>query len=299
MNIEHLKTYVYVVEQGSISKASELLNLSQSAVSQQVHSLEQQFDVTLFSRSPKGVVPTDIGAVIYQKALNILTIYDDIFAKIKQSQSASQVLRLVATPIAYSYALPCTFYHISQKYPQYHLEVESVSSNIVEEKVLGGYADLGVILGRPHCKSLLGKKSFTDRVYLVAGSRLDVPAQITKAQLYQYPLIMLLNTQRTQKQLEKSLLKAGIEVKKLRILYELESIESIKMSALNGYGLAFLPYMAIKKELYNKQLRLIDCEGLQLENNYYLIKRREETEPDSVLNKSFNQLEKVLEDTIC
>jgi hypothetical protein len=60
-----------------------------------------------------------------------------------------------------------------------------------------------------------------------------------------------------------------------------------------------LPYMAIKKELYNKQLRLIDCEGLQLENNYYLIKRREETEPDSVLNKSFNQLEKVLEDTIC
>ncbi len=67
--------------------------------------------------------------------------------------------------------------------------------------------------------------------------------------------------------------KNGILISQLHIPYTLESTESIKLSAINGFGLAFLPYMAIKKELYNKQLRIIECPCLEFDNEYYSIKK--------------------------
>lgn len=299
MNIEHLKTFLYVLEQGSISKAAELCSLSQSAVSQQIRSLEQQFGTALLERNRQGVSPTAIGAAIHPQIQNILTTYGEIFDKIQQSKDERRILRILSTPIAYSYALPCTFYHVNQNYPEFRLVVEAVSSSLSEEKVLSGYADMGIILGPPQCALLKGKRVFSDRVYLVAGSKLHVPPRISQEELYQYPLLMLMETQRTRQHLDEHLKKAGIAADRLNVLYALESIESIKISAVNSYGLAFLPYMSIKKELYNKQLRIIDCVSLSLENNYFSIQRRDWSAQDPSLSKPIRYIEKILADTIC
>ena len=298
MNIQHFKMFVSVVESGSISKVAEQMHLSQSALSQQIRTMEQHFGAVLLERSPKGVVPTAIGKIVYEKSHGILARYEDIFSEIDHLQSQHRSLHIIATPTAYSYALPCTFYHVKNSYPEYSLEVEALSSDLIEEKVARGYADMGIVVGKPKDKTLTTKKVFSDRVYLVAGEKMEVPSHIQRDDIYHYPLLMLVKAQKTRQILDAHLSKTGVDAQKLHIPYTLESTESIKMSAINGYGLAFLPYMAIKKELYHKQLRMVECECLQFENHFYSI-HRSSNQLGAELSKLIAYIERMLNQTIC
>jgi LysR family transcriptional regulator, transcriptional activator of the cysJI operon len=73
MRIETLKTFCDLIETGSFSKAAALNFVSQSAVSQQVKSLEQRFEAQLIERGQrKGVRPTEVGRIFYAECKEIL-----------------------------------------------------------------------------------------------------------------------------------------------------------------------------------------------------------------------------------
>lgn len=110
---------------------------------------------------------------------------------------------------------------------------------------------------------------------------------------------MLVKTQKTRQIIDKVLTRNGIQIHRLHIPYTLESTESIKLSAINGFGLAFLPYMAMKKELYHKQLRIIDCPCLEIENDYYSIRHSSQTPVNHESSKLIKYMERVLKETIC
>ena len=299
MNVQNLKMFIKIVEMGSISKAAERMNISQSALSQQLRSMELEIGTRLFERNFNGVIPTDAGDIVHHHAMEIASSYDRMFLDISNAQNQNKTIHIIANPCIYSYALPCTLYHVKNNYPQYTLQMEVMSSQTIEGKITKGQADMGIIIGKPKDKHLSSKKIFTDRFCLVAGEKMQVPAKLTSEELYRYPLLMLVKNQKTRQLIDKSLIKNGIQIGRLHILYTLESTESIKLSAINGFGLAFLPYMAIKKELYHKQLRIIDCPGLEFENDYYSIKRLNDVPASIESAKLIKYIEKILRDTIC
>lgn len=73
MDIRHLKYFVAVYEQGSISAASRHCFIAQPSLSAAIHQLEQQLNVTLFQRLPKGVIPTEDGERLYGHACRLLS----------------------------------------------------------------------------------------------------------------------------------------------------------------------------------------------------------------------------------
>lgn len=299
MNIHNLNMFIKIVESGSISKTAEQMNISQSALSQQLRVMEQEFSARLFERNYQGVIPTNIGMIVYNRALEILSSYDRMVADITNAQNQNKAIHILASPCVYSYALPCTFYHVKNKYPEYTLNMEMMSSRIIEEKISKGFADMGIIIGKPKDKNLSAKKVFSDRVFLVAGEKMKVPSQLDCQDLYHYPLLMLVKTQKTRQVLDKMLNKNGIRINQLHIPYTLESTESIKLSAINGFGLAFLPYMAIKKEIYNKQLRIIECPCLEFDNEYYSVKNAVSGPLNCESSKLIKYIETILKETIC
>lgn len=299
MNIHNLNMFTKIVEFGSISKVAEQMNISQSALSQQLRVMEHEIGARLFERNYTGVTPTEIGMIVYNRSLEMLSSYQNMLMDITNIQNQNKTLHIIASPCVYSYALPCTFYHVKNKYPEYTFHTEIMSSSMIEEKIAKGYADMGIIIGKPKDKNLSGKKVFSDHVFLVAGDKMEVPSQIDCQDLYHYPLLMLVKTQRTRQILDKMLNKSGIRINQLHIPYTLESTESIKLSAINGFGLAFLPYMAIKKEVYNKQLRIIECPCLEFENDYYSIKNRNKIPSNHESSKLIKYMETILKETIC
>ncbi len=299
MNIHNLNMFIKIVESGSISKTAEQMNISQSALSQQLRVMEQEFGARLFERSYQGVIPTNTGMIVYNRALEILSSYDRMLAEISDVQNQNKIIHILASPCVYSYALPCTFYHVKNKYPEYTLNVEMMSSKLIEEKISKGFADMGIIIDRPEDKNLSAKKVFSDRVFLVAGKKMKAPSLLDCQELYHYPLLMLAKTQKTRQVLDKTLNKNGIHISQLHIPYSLESTESIKLSAINGFGLAFLPYMAIKKEIYNQQLRIIDCPCLEFDNEYYSVKNAATIPLNYESSKLIKYIETILKETIC
>ena len=75
MNVRHLKIFVSVVQNNSITKASKELYLTQPAVSLAIKELEETYQTKLFSRINKKLYITDAGEKLYEYALSILDLY--------------------------------------------------------------------------------------------------------------------------------------------------------------------------------------------------------------------------------
>lgn len=299
MNFNYLSQFVDVVKLGSISKAAEKNHISQSALSQQIKLMEQFLGSTLLERSNRGVSLTPEGNIVYKQSLQIITVYNKMLQDIEKMQNQDKVLEIFSTSSICDYALPCTLYHIKEKYPQFTIKLSNMSSQLVEEHIACGHGTIGFISGKPKNKSLISKKIFSDNICLVAGSGMNVPANLSKEGLYNYPIIMLDSSKYIRHQLDKYFKKIGIDVSKLKILYSLDSIESIKSSSIRGFGLAFLPYMTIKKELYNKQLNIIEMDDFKLENHFYTVTKPLDESYDKEIYKLINYIEKTISKTIC
>lgn len=299
MNIDNLRMFIQIVSLGSISKAAGQMHISQSALSQQVKALENLLNCSLLERSNKGVRPTPAGEIVYKYALQITSTYDKMLKDINLLDGETRTLNILATSVVCSYALPCTLYHIKKNYPTFVLEMTALPSYLVEEQLLAGRGDIGFTVGPPQLSGLEGKKVISDRIHLVAAKDGPIPNHITTDELMSFPLLMLPKNHRSRTLLEDYLTQMGIDVSNLKILYNLDSIESLKLSAINGYGLAFLPYMTIKKELYNKQLRIIHLEKFELEHEFYAIRPKQTSKVSSELSELISYIEKILTDTIC
>ncbi len=299
MNITHVISYIETIKLGSISAAAKRCNLSQSAMSQQIKSLEKSLNAQLIERSYKGIVPTQAGKIAYTHFLTILDSCNNIYQDIDKLNTNSETIKVISTSYACAYALPCTFYHFKNKYPNYPLEVETAQSDTIEERILKGQGDIGITIGKTNDKRIQCQKVFTDEFFLVCNYSYDMPDSINIDSIYNYPFVMLTKNHRTQRILTKQLLDNGVLYDKLNILYLIDTAEAMKLSVINGFGIAFLPYMAIKKELYHKQLRVVKCEGLKLENSYYSIKQRSESDLCVGKDKVIQYLEKITKQTIC
>jgi len=84
LETRYLKTLVVAAETGSFSRAAEILNLTQSAVSQRIKFLEDQFGQQLFDRSSTGLVITQIGASVIVKARAILSKEQELFDELER-----------------------------------------------------------------------------------------------------------------------------------------------------------------------------------------------------------------------
>ena len=99
MNIQHLKYALEVEKTGSISKAAENLYLNQPHLSKAIRDLEENIGITVFNRTPKGVVPTKKGAEFLVYARNIVSQVEEVENLYKHGESHSHHFN-VSVPMA-------------------------------------------------------------------------------------------------------------------------------------------------------------------------------------------------------
>ena len=103
MHIETLKVFCDVVETGSFSVAASQNYITQSAVSQQLRTLESKYHCKLLERGRSGAKPTPAGEILYQASREILERYREIDTRLQESGKViSGALRLA---IVYSVGL--------------------------------------------------------------------------------------------------------------------------------------------------------------------------------------------------
>jgi len=117
-----LQAYVTACRLGSITRAAETSNRTQSAVSMQIRRLEDLVGKRLLARHGRGVRPTAEGEIFLGYASRILTLGDEACAKLSGADPGPQV-RVGVTQEFTGAELPMALDALRQKYPQAHVSV--------------------------------------------------------------------------------------------------------------------------------------------------------------------------------
>ncbi|MHB1393203.1 MAG: LysR substrate-binding domain-containing protein [Clostridia bacterium] len=298
MHIEYLKYFFEVASVKSISKVANSCHISQPALSQQIQRLEDSLGFKLFIRSNKGVELTEAGQIVEKYAKNLIKAYDNMLEDLTAISKKNCTMRIEACPTMATYALPCTVYKIKEEYPNYNYCLTSSMSEEVEHNILRDMCDVGFVQGMPIDQDLVSSKVGADRMVLVASADFNIKSEISLEELVRYPLVMMHEKFQCRKQFSEVLKEKGFDLESLNVLFNLDSTESVKSSVLKGHGLSLLPYISIKKELYNKQLKEIKVTDFEMLYDIYIIYKK-----DKGMNKGTREfiqfLKKIGEKSFC
>jgi DNA-binding transcriptional LysR family regulator len=146
---ELLRTLVTVCEFRSVTKAAQLLQLTQPAVLQQIKKLEIIIGSEIINRQLAGVNLTETGAEILKSAQQLLSINDTIIFE-SESEAGLQIVRLGIPNLFAKSVLPKIVEEIRVRYPKAQLQVCCDNSPNVLRMLRMGYLDIAFAYGEPN-----------------------------------------------------------------------------------------------------------------------------------------------------
>ena len=291
MHIECFAYFYKVAMAKSISKVASSSHISQSALSQQIQKLEESLDQKLLIRSNKGVELTEVGNIVLKYSDNLIRTYNKMIEEIGNYDTNMQNLYIEACwPIA-TYALPCTLYSLKKKHPKHNYFLKANASIRIEQNILNNISDLGFIYGEPKDDKLGRFEIGYDDIVLVAPVSLKVEENISINELFEYSLIMLEDNLNIKMHIKNRFDAIGYKYENLNILFKMDTAEAVKSSLSQGFGMSFLPYISVKKEIYRKQFKVVKTKELESRYPIYLIYKKGENRSEtlSVIINSFKK----------
>ena len=170
MELYQLRTFVTVAETGNLTHAAERLFTSQPAVSAHIKALEEELDIKLFDRTPKGMRLTDNGITLREKAQLVLNASNDLKLKAQTLQGilTGQVKIGLNTDAEY---LMLAKWHNSliSQYPRLKIQLTQGSSTELLKKVSSGLLDVSFFSGDSDLKEIRHEELFTTNA-VIAGA---------------------------------------------------------------------------------------------------------------------------------
>jgi DNA-binding transcriptional LysR family regulator len=167
MDWDKLKIFHTVAEASSFTKASTILNLSQSAISRQIQALESDLKVQLFERHARGLVLTENGEYLYKSAHEVITKLKDVESNLSGHKDKLNGKLTVTTVVSFGTTwLTPRIKEFMDLNPEIEVEL------IFDDKELDlstRQADVAIRMRRPKQLNLIQKK-FVDFNYHIYGS---------------------------------------------------------------------------------------------------------------------------------
>jgi DNA-binding transcriptional LysR family regulator len=146
MQIESFRVFRDLVESQSFSKAAQMNHITQSAVSQQIRSIEERFHIPLIERSSKRFALTREGELLYNTSKEIISSYDTLQNQFNEMRNiVSGNIRIATVYSIGLHELPPYIKHFLKEFPNVNVHVEYRRSNQVYDEVQSGTCDLGLV----------------------------------------------------------------------------------------------------------------------------------------------------------
>ncbi len=167
MDWDKLKIFYTVAEASSFTKASTILNLSQSAISRQIQSLENDLKIKLFERHARGLVLTENGEYLFKTAHEVITKLKDVESNLSEDQDKLKGKITVTTVVSFGTTwLTPRIKEFMSLHP--NIEVELIFDD-KELDLSTRQADIGIWMRRPKQLNYIQKKFVTFN-YHIYGS---------------------------------------------------------------------------------------------------------------------------------
>jgi len=259
MHVETLKVFCDLVDVESFSLAAERNFITQSAVSQQIRTLEERFKRRFLERvrGRREVKLTSAGEVFYREARNVLASYDQMNENLRGLVGKIGGTVKVATVYSVGlHELPSKVGEFMSKFPSARIDLEYSRTTKVVRDVLNGSVELGVLAFPEPRRGLTIQQMPANRLVLVCppDHKFAKRSQVKTKDLDGLDFVLFERDTPTRKATDKILKARGIEVKKVA---EFDNIETIKRAVQVGFGLAILPLLSVDDEERTGRLAVI------------------------------------------
>lgn len=147
MDIRQLNYFVQITEHASFSKASNYLHISQSTLSLVVKNMEDELGVVLLERSTRRLKLTDAGEDVLFHAKRLLRSMEDLHSSLAEvTQMKRGAIKLGMLPIVGAIFFPELFAKFRIQHPQISIQLLEAGGKIIEQSLLEGKIDLGVVV---------------------------------------------------------------------------------------------------------------------------------------------------------
>ena len=148
MTLRQLEVFLAIARVHSYRQAAEALHTSQPALSQHIRELEAELGVRLFDRLSRGVVLTEAGGLLEERAKRVfatLTDVREVLGELQGLQRGSLLIGASTTPGIY--VLPAVIGEFRRRHPGINLRLRIANSRVIEEAIRAHEVDLGVVGG--------------------------------------------------------------------------------------------------------------------------------------------------------
>lgn len=277
MQIESLKVFCDLTETESFTKAAQINQITQSAVSQQISALERQFNTLLIERSKKRFRLTQEGQVLYEAAKNIVQIYDAMRSKLQELKGI--IAGTVRVSTIYSiglHSLPPYITRYLKTYPSVNVHVEYRRPEQVYEDVLGNAVDMGLVA----CPAR------DPRIDVIPWNR--EPMVIICHP--QHPLAKNESVRLEAIDGEKFIaFEAGVPTRKaidrilrehrvtVKIVMELDNVETVKRAVEIDAGIAIVPLNTVTQEIAKQTIAAVKVQDAEMQRPQAIIVKKNKT----------------------
>jgi LysR family transcriptional regulator, nitrogen assimilation regulatory protein len=244
MDIRRLHAFAKIVDIGSITRASSILNIAQPALSQQIASLESHFGKPLLVRSKRGVVPTEAGKVLYRHCQIILKQMDQAELEITTSdEKISGFVSVGLAPLSLGSLVATQLMKvIQQEHPGIILHINENVGGVISEMIMAGKMDIALIYNPGGIPGVSFDPVQTEELYFVTASPLEGGEdEITLAEAVKHALILPSRIHTIRQVIETALSRSRL---KATVVSQTESISVLAGAMSEGLGATILPRSA-------------------------------------------------------
>jgi DNA-binding transcriptional LysR family regulator len=171
-SFRELEIFCKVVELESFSKAAEAVFLVQASVSERIAALEIKIGTRLLDRLGRKVIPTSAGELLHKHATLLLEMKETAQLEIESFLGLEQgEISMGGSTIPGEYILPDLISRFNKKYPRLSVKLTIADSSEIENRVLAGKLEIGVIGSKSLQPNLLCQQLWKDELVLAVSVR--------------------------------------------------------------------------------------------------------------------------------
>ena len=258
MTLRHMKIFVAVYQQKSITLASNSLHLAQPSVSLAIKELEEYYHVRLFDRLSRRIYPTENGHRFYEYALHIVSLFSEMENKIP-AWDANAPLHIGSSITLGTCLLPSLVKAYQEQRPEIKIYVTVKNTGTIEQAVIDNQLDFALVEGTVTHPEIISEVFSADTLCMVAapGHPLAANRTVTLADAASCPLLLREPGSAGREIVESLFLSGGIQI-----------------TPVWESGIAILPELLVRDALKSGDLVSLPLPPDILTRNLYLIRHR-------------------------
>lgn len=269
MTLRHLRIFITVYQKESITRAADDLHMTQPAVSLAIKELESHYQIRLFDRIGKRIYITEQGKWLYEYALHIVSLFDEMEERVKTWNNKGG-LRVGSSITIGNFLLPKLVGEFQKQYPNIEVSVFIHNTDTVERKLLDNQIDFALVEGKNHYEQLKSERLMDDPLCFICSpeSELAQKKYVTLKELEKYPMILREKGSAVRDVIDESM---GYYQMNHKVLWESVSTQAITRAVSQNLGISILPYLLVKDDLKQKVVSLVEVSDFAISREFSII----------------------------